>query len=128
IMAEFVAALDEVNAAAEQSSGFVWRLQTSSGNATDIRTYADPRILVNLSVWQNVEQLKAYAYQSVHVNFFARRRQWFEKLPGEHLALWWIPEGHLPTAAEGKSKLEYLELHGESPVCFTFAQTYPPPM
>lgn len=127
IMAEFAAALDEVNTAAEQSPGFVWRLKTSSGNATDIRVYPDPKVIVNISVWQSVEQLKTYVYQSLHVNFFARRRQWFEKFPGEHFGMWWIPAGHLPTAEEGKAKLDYLTRQGESLECFTFANPYPPP-
>lgn len=128
IMAEFAAALDEVNAIADRSPGFIWRLQTSSGNATDIRAYPDPRMLVNLSVWQSVEQLKAYVYQSLHGEFFVRRRKWFERYQGEHFAMWWIPIGCLPTVEEGKAKLEYLALHGDSAESFTFANPYPPPI
>ena len=127
VMTEFAAALNKVNAIADQSPGFIWRLQTSSGNAADIRAYADPRILVNLSVWQSVEHLKAYVYKSLHGDFFVRRRQWFEKWQGEHLGMWWIPAGHTPTVEEGKAKLEYLALHNNSAECFTVAKPYPPP-
>lgn len=127
IMAEFAAALDQVNVVADRSPGFVWRLQTSSGNATDIRAYSDPRMLVNLSVWRSIEQLKVYVYTSLHGDFFIRRRQWFEKYQGEHFAMWWIPAGHLPTIEEGKTKLEDLALHGDSPECFTFAKPYAAP-
>lgn len=127
VMAEFAAALDEVNAIADRSPGFIWRLQTSSGNATDIRAHPDPRMLVNLSVWQSVEQLKAYVYRSLHGEFFVHRRKWFERYQGEHFTMWWIPIGCLPTVEEGKAKLEYLALHGDSPESFTFVKPYPPP-
>ena len=127
IMSEFANALNEVNYVAEQSPGFIWRLQTASGNATDLRVYSDPKILVNISVWQSVEQLKTYVYKSLHGDFFVRRRKWFEKYQGEHFAMWWIKAGHLPTVKEGKEKLEYLELHGDTSKCFTFAESYPPP-
>jgi Domain of unknown function (DUF3291) len=128
VMAEFAAALNEVNAVADRSPGFVWRLQTSSGNATNIRAYSDSRMLVNLSVWRSVEQLKAYVYNSLHGDFFVRRRQWFEKYQGEHFAMWWIPSGYLPTVEEGKAKLDYLALHGDSPECFTFAKPFYSPV
>ncbi len=127
IMAEFAEAIEGINALAEKSPGFIWRLKTSSGNATDIRAYPDPKMLVNVSVWQSIEQLKVYVYKSLHGDFFVRRRQWFEKYQGEHFAMWWIPVGHLPTVEEGKAKLEYLELHGNSPQSFTFAKPYPSP-
>lgn len=127
IMAQFAAALDEVNAIADRSPGFIWRLQSSAGNATDIRAYPDPRMLVNLSVWQSVEQLKAYVYRNLHGEFFARRRKWFERYQGEHFTMWWIPTGCLPTVEEGKAKLEYLTVHADSPESFTFAKPYPPP-
>lgn len=124
IMVEFAEALNEVNEEADRSPGFIWRLQTPSGNATDIRAYSDPRMLVNLSVWQSVEQLKAYVYRSLHGDFFVRRRQWFEKYQGEHFAMWWIPNGSLPTVEEGKAKLEQLEQYGDSPESFTFAKPF----
>ncbi|MEM8805851.1 MAG: DUF3291 domain-containing protein [Cyanobacteria bacterium P01_G01_bin.38] len=127
IMAEFVAALDEINALAEQSPGFIWRLQTPSGNATEIHAYDNPRQLLNISVWRGVEPLRDYVYKSMHGKFFARRRHWFEKFQGEHFAMWWIPAGHLPTVEEGKAKLALLEQRGDSPESFTFAKVYPPP-
>lgn len=126
IMAEFAAALDEVNAVADKSPGFVWRLKTSSGNASDIRAYPDPKMLVNISVWRSVEQLKVYVYKSLHGDFFIRRRKWFERYQGEHFAMWWIRSEHLPTVEEGKAKLEYLELYGDSPESFTFGKPYSP--
>jgi hypothetical protein len=128
IMAEFANALDKVNEIADRSPGFVWRLKSSSGNATDIRAYGDPKMLVNLSVWQTVEQLKDYVYQSLHGGFFVRRRQWFERYQGANFAMWWIPVGELPSVEEAKVRLEYLELHGDSPVSFTFSRPYLPPL
>lgn len=127
IMAEFADALDKINKVAETSPGFVWRLKTTSGNATNIRAYSDPKMLINISVWRSVQQLKVYVYQSLHRDFFVRRRKWFEKYQGEHFAMWWIPAEHLPTVKEGKAKLEYLSIHGDSPQSFTFAEPYPPP-
>jgi len=62
VMAEFVAQLPLVNAVADRSDGFVWRLT----EATEVRPYDDPLILINLSVWQSVETLKAFAYKSGH--------------------------------------------------------------
>src|SRR5574341_824674 len=79
IMAGFVARLDEINALADESPGLVWRLQTEEGNATDLRPYDDDRILVNMSVWESLEDLKAYVYKSVHAEVMRQRRQWFEK-------------------------------------------------
>jgi hypothetical protein len=127
-MTEFAAALNEVNAVADRSPGFVWRLQTASGNAADIQAYSDPKMLINLSVWQSVEQIKDYVYKTLHGEFFIRRRNWFERYQGEHLALWWIPADCLPTVEEGKAKLEQLALTGDSPECFTFAKPYSPPV
>ena len=127
IMAEFADALNEINQVAETSPGFVWRLKTRSGNATDIRAYPDPKMLVNISVWRSVEQLKVYVYKSLHGDFFIRRRKWFEKYQDEHFAMWWIPAEHLPTVEEGLAKLEHLTLHGDSPESFTFAKPYLPP-
>lgn len=127
LMVEFANALHEVNSTADRSPGFIWRLQTASGNATDIRAYSDPKMLVNLSVWQDVASLKTYVYKTLHGEFFVRRRQWFEKYSDEHFAMWWIPAGHQPTVEEGKVKLQHLASQGDSLAAFTFAKPYPPP-
>ena len=108
-MATFVARLDEVNALADGSPGFVWRLQTEEGNATYLRPYDDERILFNLSVWETVEHLKEYVYKTAHGEVMRRRREWFGKLGGVYVALWWVRAGHVPSVAEAKRRLEYLQ-------------------
>ena len=127
LIADFVAQLDEINALAERSPGFVWRLQTPEGNATDLRPYEDDRIIVNLSVWESIEQLKDYVYRSAHTEVMKRRREWFEKFDGTFLALWWVDVGHLPTVEEAKQRLDHLYKHGESEFAFSFKKTFPPP-
>lgn len=127
LMAEFSAALAEVNALAEASPGFVWRLKDASGDATSIQAFADPRILVNMSVWTGIETLQNYAYRSLHGRFFARRQNWFEKSTEAHLALWWIPAGQIPTVAQAKERLVTLGQKGPSTEAFTFRETFPAP-
>ncbi|MGQ0651942.1 MAG: DUF3291 domain-containing protein [Betaproteobacteria bacterium] len=124
VMAGFVARLDEINALADRSPGFVWRLQTDAGNATYLRPYDDDRIFFNLSVWDSIESLKRYVYYTAHVEVFRRRQAWFEKFAGAYLALWWVPQGHLPGVDEAKKRLAHLETHGPSPFAFTFKQPF----
>lgn len=128
VMAEFANALDEVNAIADQSPGFVWRLRDEGGNATNIRAFENPRILVNLSVWQSVESLKAYVYGSLHGDFFVQRRSWFERYQGAHFVMWWIPADHVPSVEEAREKLDHLQQYGDAETAFTFAKPYPQPM
>jgi hypothetical protein len=125
-VAEFMAALDPVNAIAEASPGFVWRLQTDEGNATSIRPFDDDRILVNMSVWESIEAVQAFAYASRHVEYLRRRREWFERMGAPTMVLWWVTEGHIPTTEEAKARLEHLERHGPTPTAFTFKQAFPP--
>src|SRR5690348_17444655 len=95
VMAGFAARLDEINALAERSPGFVWRLQTEAGNATYLRPYQeDDTILINMSVWESVETLKQYVYRTAHAELLRDRHQWFEKLDRVYTALWWVPAGH----------------------------------
>jgi len=126
LMAGFVARLDEINALADHSPGFVWRLQTPAGNATYLRPYDDDRILVNMSVWETVEALKQYVYHSVHAELLRQRQQWFEKFDGIYSALWWVPLGHLPGVDEAKKRLAYLDAHGPTQFAFTFKTVFPP--
>lgn len=125
IMAEFVARLDEINALADRSPGFVWRLQTSGGNATYLRPYDDDRILFNMSVWESIEHLKRYVYYTAHVELVRQRHAWFEKFSGAYTALWWIPKGHVPGIDEAKKRLAYLDAHGPTPFAFTFKKPFP---
>jgi heme-degrading monooxygenase HmoA len=126
IMREFVERLAEINALADGSPGFVWRLQTEAGNATYLRPYDDDRILFNLSVWESIEQLKDYTYKSAHREVLQRRADWFEKFDAPAMALWWVPEGHRPSVDEAKKRLDRLQKDGPTPFAFSFRVTYPP--
>ena len=127
VMADFVANLDRINALAERTPGFVWRLQTEEGNATAIRPYEDERVAVNMSVWRDVESLNKYVYSSEHVQIMRRRREWFEKMDQAFLVLWWVPRGHRPTIEEAKAKPEILRAKGPTAEAFTFRLAFPPP-
>lgn len=125
LMAEFVAHLQSVNATADSSPGFVWRLQTEAGDATQIRAYDDKQILFNLSVWESLETLRNYVYRSQHGTVMRNRRQWFEKSEQPTTALWWIFAGQIPTVLEAKERLEYLRHNGPTPYAFLFNNTFP---
>jgi hypothetical protein len=127
IMDGFMSRLDEVNALADVSPGFVWRLQTDDGNATTIQVYDDPLTIINMSVWESIEALNDFVFKSAHRGVMKRRREWFERFDGPYLALWWVPAGHIPSPAEGKAVLDDLRTHGPSPRAFTFARPFPPP-
>jgi hypothetical protein len=127
VMAGFVALLDEINALAEGSPGFVWRLVGDGNDATSLRPYDDDRIIVNMSVWTTIEHLRAYAYKSAHAAVMRRRREWFEQFGAPYLALWWVEVGHIPTVGEAKERLAHLEAHGETADAFTFKRTFPAP-
>lgn len=124
LMADFVANLARINALADAAPGFVWRLQTPAGDATQLRVFDDDMLIVNMSVWVSVEALHDYAYYSDHAEIFRRRREWFSKMETPYMVLWWIPAGHLPTLDEAKAKLEYITQHGATPHAFTFKQQF----
>lgn len=126
IMAGFMSRLDEINALADRSPGFVWRLQTSQGNATYFRPYQDDRILVNMSVWESIEALKHYVYRTVHAELLRDRQKWFEKFNGAYLALWWVPAGHRPGIDEAKKRIAHIQAHGPTEFAFTFKTIFQP--
>ena len=127
IMAGFVARLDEINALAECSPGFVWRLQTSEGNATYFRPYPeDDRILINMSAWETIESVRHYVYQTAHAELLRQRQAWFEKFAGSYTTLWWVPAGHRPGMDEATKRLAHLEKHGPTQFAFTFKATFEP--
>jgi hypothetical protein len=127
-IAEFMDNLDPINALAEATPGFVWRLQTDEGNATAIRAFeGDPLMVLNLSVWESIESLADFAYRSAHTPFLRRRGEWFERLREAYLVLWWIPAGTVPTVDEALARLDRLRAVGPSPDAFTFRQPFPHP-
>jgi hypothetical protein len=126
VMADFVGRLAEINALADASPGFVWRLQTDEGDATYLRPYEDDRILFNLSVWESVDALKHYVYRTAHAELLRDRRSWFEHFAGSYVALWWVPAGHIPGIDEAKKRLAHLEEHGPSQFAFTFKTVHAP--
>ena len=127
LMESFRAQLDTINALAEASPGFVWRLQTAAGNATDIQAFDDPMFLFNMSVWQDTDALHAYTYRSAHTGPLRARREWFEPAQAPSFVLWWIPASRLPTIEEAKEKLKLLAERGPTSEAFTFRDRFPPP-
>jgi hypothetical protein len=127
LMAEFAANLQRINALAEAASGFVWRLQTEAGDATAIRPFENENMLLNMSVWRDVESLNRYVYRSAHVAVMRRRKEWFERMHEAFLVLWWVPSGHRPSVDEALAKLDLLRSQGPSAEAFTFRQAFPPP-
>lgn len=123
----FFDALDRINAIADESPGFVWRLQSESGNATDIQTTPDPLLIVNISVWQDVEALFAFVYRSAHAPVMAQRRDFFERFEGAFQAFWWVRAGHQPSVDEGLARLWMLDRYGPSPLAFTLKSRFAPP-
>ena len=125
-MADFVANLDRINALAESSPGFVWRLQTEEGDATALRPLGDST-LVNMSVWEDVAALNQYVYKTAHVEIMRRRKEWFERMSEAHMVLWWVPQGHRPSVVQAVERLQLLRKHGPSADAFTFRHAVPPP-
>jgi len=120
IMAGFVNRLDEINALADASPGFVWRLQGGSGNNTYLRPFEDERTLLNMSVWETVDELRRFVFKTVHLELLRQRQAWFEKFAGTYAALWWVPAGHIPGVDEARRRMAHLEAHGPTEFAFTF--------
>jgi hypothetical protein len=126
-VAEFVDNLGAINALAEQSPGFVWRLKDEAvGNATHIRAFDDPLIIANMSVWSSVEALYEFTYKTMHRRFVQRRQEWFELFGAAYLALWWIENGASPGVAEGRRRLAHLERFGPTAYAFNFRRLFEP--
>lgn len=129
LLADFVAQLDEVNRIAEESEGFVWRLKDDNGAASSyVQFDDDTRLIVNMSVWRTIEALHQYVYRSHHMTVFRDRARWFERMTSPSLAMWWIPEGHVPSLNEGRARLAVLADRGPSDQAFNFKTAFPAPL
>ena len=125
-VADFRDNLAPINALAEATPGFVWRLQDESGNATGIKPCGDDLEIVNLTVWASIEALEQYTYHSAHTPFLRRRREFFERPSAPILCLWWIAEGTIPTVDDAIARLDHLRAHGPTPTAFTFRHRFAP--
>ncbi len=121
---EFVDNLEQVNGIAENSDGFVWRLKDESGDATDIKMFDDPNMIINMSVWESVDSLKNFMFRTHHRDFMRRKGEWFHRLAEDTYVLWWIKDGHIPTVDEALERLDHLRNNGDSPYSFTFKTNF----
>ena len=126
LLADFVANLDRINRLAEAAEGFRWRLQSDEGDATSLRPFGED-VIVNMSVWRDLETLRKFVYDSAHTEFLKRRREWFAKAPQSHAVLWWVPAGHRPSLEEAADRLEQLRQQGPSSTAFTFGKVFAAP-
>jgi hypothetical protein len=124
VMAEFMANLERINGMGDSSAGFVWRLQDDGGNATALEQPFGPEIIVNLTVWEDVDSLRAFVFRSEHVAFLRRRVEWFTRFEAPTTVLWWVPRGYRPSLTEAKERLELLVAHGPTTHAFTFSQAF----
>jgi hypothetical protein len=117
-MAGFFDNLDRINAVAERMPGFVWRLKDDSDNATNIPWPGDAGIIANLTVWESVETLEKFVWQTAHTRIYGRKGEFFEKMQTPHFVMWWIEAGHVPTLEEAKERLDHLTANGPSEFAF----------
>jgi len=132
VLADFVAALDPVNATADAAPGFIWRLQAEDGNATSILAFewdqaGSAGVIVNMSLWESAEALAAFVYSDAHRQVLRRRRQWFVPMAEAHTALWWIPRGREPAVQDAEERVRHLRAHGPTQYAFTLREHFPPP-
>jgi Domain of unknown function (DUF3291) len=125
-MTDFVAQLDEINLLGEQSKGFVWRLKSDTGNATDYNPYKDDRIIVNFTVWETAEHLKNFVYDTAHRIVMKNRKKWFENFGQPSYVLWYVPAGIIPSLEEAVERLAYLQQNGPTPYAFDFKNILEP--
>lgn len=126
LLADFVANLDRVNAIADASDGFRWRLVGDGGNATSLRPFGND-VIVNMSVWRDLESLRKYVNDPSHMEIMKRRREWFVRASEAYAVLWWVAAGHRPTISEAADRLECLRRQGSSPAAFTFSTAFAAP-
>ena len=130
-LADFVAAIDPVNASADLAPGFVWRLKTEEGNATSLSAFewdleGSAGVLTNMSVWESYDALKEFVFSPLHREVLRNRKSWLFNVAEATTALWWITAGTIPTLEDAESKIRYLRKNGPSPLAFDLSTKYSP--
>ena len=113
-MAGFMDNLDRVNALAEKSPGFVWRMTGEGNNNMDVTREDDPGMNYNLSVWRSAEDLEHFVWKTLHVRFYNRKAEWFAQMKMPHFVMWPTEEGVEPSLDESLERLEALRRDGAS--------------
>jgi len=131
-LAGFVELLEPVNAAADRAPGFVWRLQSDDGDATSITAFEwdagdSAGVIVNMSVWNGIDELAAFVFGDMHREVLRRRREWFNRMSDAYTVCWWVPAGHRPTTDEAEDRIRNLRANGPNPQAFTLRERYPRP-
>jgi hypothetical protein len=123
IMQDFTDSVDKINNIADLADGFVWRMKDEDKDI-GAKIFEDDMLLINISVWKNLESLFSYTYNSGHIEVFKRKKEWFSKTKFMHVAFWYVPKDYEPTFEDAKSRLDYLHINGSSPYAFTFKDKF----
>jgi hypothetical protein len=83
-------------------------------------------MITTLSVWQDIEVARQFAYGGLHRAALKRRSDWFHKAEWPGYVLWWAGDEKVPTWAEGAEKLEALADHGPTGAAFNFTNRFNP--
>ena len=119
----FTSRIDAINALADRAPGFVWRMVDDGpeDGALSLRMEGHgPMTLVNMSVWESVEALYAFVYQTAHAKVMRGKADWFTPTAETHMVLWWIEDGHIPNLDEAREKLDRIRAKGPTPDAFSF--------
>jgi hypothetical protein len=123
-MADFMAALDPVNALADASPGFLWRMVSGPDDSPEQVAFEASGWLLNISVWASLEDLRRFVRSEGHMMVMRRRAEWFDAVE-VNLCLWWVEDGHRPGFAEAMQRLGHLREHGPSAHAFNFRSSFP---
>lgn len=123
IMQDFINNVAKMNAIADSSEGFIWRMKDEDKDL-GAHVFQDDSLVINISVWEDLDTLFSYTYKSGHIEVFKRKKEWFSKMKMLHMAFWYVPQGYEPTFQDAKKRLDYLNAHGDSPYAFTFKNKF----
>ncbi|WP_290779037.1 DUF3291 domain-containing protein [Hoeflea sp.] len=117
-MAGFTNNLDRINALAERSSGFVWRLTGDGNDATDLVFPDEPDAIVNISVWESAAALEHFVWNTVHAKIYNHKDRWFPAFGKPYFVMWPVAVGHRPKLDEAFARLNQLTVHGNTDEAF----------
>lgn len=134
VMAGLVARIEEMNGLAESSEGFVWRQPGDEVTDDELLAFQDhhspfevDRVFYNMSVWESIEALRGYIYETAHAEMLRAKHEWIEDSDETALVLWWVPAGSIPTIADSARRWQKLRAEGSTEFAFTMSRLFPEP-